>query len=57
MIRGVAPFAALLAVSFIACSTGTANACVGLDCLQVWSDEASGGSLVLRYDLTKKVQT
>lgn len=56
MIRGLISYAAL-AVSLITCWTGAANACVGLECLQVWSDRASGGSLVLRYDLTKKVQT
>lgn len=56
MIRGVATFATL-AVGLAVCLTDTAQACVGLECLQVWSTEAGGGDLVLRYDLTKKVQT
>lgn len=48
--------AALLAVAVL--GTGTAAACVGVECLLTWSTEDGGGALTLQYNFaTSKVQT
>jgi hypothetical protein len=48
--------AALLAVAVL--GTGTARACVGVECLLTWSTQDGGGALTLQYNFaTSKVQT
>jgi hypothetical protein len=46
--------AAALVILF---SAGSSSACVGVNCLQIWSTEEDGGALAIEWDVAKKVQT
>lgn len=37
--------------------SGTAHACVGAECLEIWSTAAGGGALTVQWDFTKPMQT
>jgi len=46
-----------LSLTLLSVSAGAAHACVGAQCLQIWSTAPGGGALTLEWDFEVKVQT
>lgn len=46
-----------LIVLALCLTRGTGYACVGTECLRIWSTEPDGGALTIEYDFDSKIQT
>lgn len=47
----------LVLLAVLCLTRGASYACVGTECLQIWSTEPGGGALTIQYDFESRIQT